>query len=342
MPTLCGVTFVLGCLVGCAEPSDRCKSDLNCNRGRLCVLGHCRPAGEAGLGGQSGSDGGRDGRTEAPSPDDAREDAGDADDGRRDGESSCGPDAEDCHWTPARLPGLVLWLDASLGVTAGSDGAVSRWLDRSGLGNHALQPASQLSPRLAPAGTNGRPLVAFGSPGGRQDIHMVIRDAPSLRWGRDPFAFVLVAISDNQLRNPGVLYRKRGPVTTASGLEVSAAGRGEGRLVVALRPDLVPYETIAYGITEGPPFAFAIRRSNSTTLELRVNGRRDGRVSGEEIDVDISASGADAVLGAGVDDMPMCCQLYGGIAEVVAVHGVLSDEDLASLEAYLRQKHALP
>jgi hypothetical protein len=124
-------------------------------------------------------------------------------------------------------------------------------------------------------------------------------------------------------------------------LQILTGGTEDG-LAVRLRPDLASYDTISTKLNTSTPLAFGVRRNSSTTLELRVNGRLNGRVNSAEVDVNISAVGADVVLGGGADETPACCPLFGGIAELVAVRGALADEDLGRLEAYLTAKYALP
>jgi hypothetical protein len=325
--------LIVGCVVSCVQPIPTCARDSDCNPGRLCSAGTCTPAEEVR----------RDAAAPQPGPDAtgepdvlARPDAPDA----GAGQGRCSGEGGDCGWTPALLTGLVLWLDAGFGTTVDAGGMVSRWRDRSGLDNDAVSDAPS-GPVVVPNGASGLPLLLFHSSGGPQGVHLRIRDAPSLRWARDPFAIVVVATSTNVQKAPGSLFRKRPPLPPAPGLQLFAEGRGDGRLLAALRPDVVSYETIADGFTTGAPFAFGVRRSESTTLELRVNGRRDGRVRSNDVDVDISGTGTDALLGAGIDEAPACCQLYGGIAEVVAVHGPLSDDDLFRLERYVTEKYGL-
>jgi hypothetical protein len=252
-------------------------------------------------------------------------------------EFECGA-GDGCGWTPDLLPGLALWLDAGLGVSVEGDGTVSSWRDRSGRDNHAVADGALLRP-VSVAGPNGRPMIAFRSPEGADGVHLRVRDAPTLRWGSDPFLLVVVGLSTNEAPSPGLLFRKRGLEPTANGLELMAEGPGDGRLQASLRPDRAPYETIAQHLTNGRPFAFAVRRTGTNLLELRVNGHADGRVPGAMVS-DISGPGADVLLGAGAD--PPCCQLTGGIAEVIAVAGELSDDDLARVESYLRNKYGLP
>jgi len=61
---------------------------------------------------------------------------------------------------PTRLPGLVLWLRADLGITL-NGGNVSAWADQSGNGNHATQGTAANQPLYVSSGINGRPTVRF-------------------------------------------------------------------------------------------------------------------------------------------------------------------------------------
>ena len=55
--------------------------------------------------------------------------------------------------------GLVLWLDACVGVTAES--GVSEWEDQSGNGNDATQTTESYQPAYILDGLNGNPVVRF-------------------------------------------------------------------------------------------------------------------------------------------------------------------------------------
>jgi hypothetical protein len=333
-PVLGRAALALAAACACVHVTDRCESDSNCDPGRRCVAGRCRPADRVAPfdGSATGRGmGGVNSAGEIPSSD--------APPGavERGGTSEAAPG-----WSPGLLPGLALWLDASLGVTAGSDDTVSSWRDQSGRGNDAIAGDAGSRPKASRGGANGSPLVLFGSSQAPQSVFVRVPDAPTLRWGTGPFAVILVAASENHTALPGLLFRKRGPDPTASRLELMAEGPGDGRLQASLRPDLAPYETIAQHLTNGRPFAFAVRRTVAGVLELRVNGQPNGRVLGPQVLVDISAPGADIVLGAGADQDPPCCQLSGGIAEVIGVEGDLSDDDLSRVETYLRDKYGLP
>lgn len=63
-------------------------------------------------------------------------------------------------FTPPRLPGLTLWLDAS--GLSGSDGdPVTTWTDLSGQGNHATQSTTAAKPTFKTNIVNGRAAVLF-------------------------------------------------------------------------------------------------------------------------------------------------------------------------------------
>ena len=55
--------------------------------------------------------------------------------------------------------GMVLWLDAGMGITAAS--GISKWEDQSGSGNHAVQETTSFQPTYIPDGLNGNPVVRF-------------------------------------------------------------------------------------------------------------------------------------------------------------------------------------
>src|SRR5262245_29395564 len=104
------LALLLACLADCVGTSRRCETDRNCNPGRRCVVGWCEPAGDAAGGNPRGDGEQGDGRAERAPADSPDGNAGDAGRGGLDGESTCAADAEDCRWSPSRLPGLVLWL----------------------------------------------------------------------------------------------------------------------------------------------------------------------------------------------------------------------------------------
>lgn len=61
-------------------------------------------------------------------------------------------------WSPANLPNLALWLDAST-ITATEADPIATWSDASGLGNHATQSTAELRPTYTTA--NGIAALKF-------------------------------------------------------------------------------------------------------------------------------------------------------------------------------------
>jgi prepilin-type N-terminal cleavage/methylation domain-containing protein len=74
-------------------------------------------------------------------------------------------------WTPANLPGLALWLDASDASTVTlNGGAVSEWRDKSGTNRHATQAAPAAQPSYVAGALNGRNVVRFLADGDWVDL----------------------------------------------------------------------------------------------------------------------------------------------------------------------------
>ncbi|MDP7290872.1 MAG: Ig-like domain-containing protein, partial [Verrucomicrobiota bacterium] len=63
--------------------------------------------------------------------------------------------------TPVPVNGLRLWLDAGEGLTAGDDGMVSAWADRSLFGHDVSQAEAAQQPRLVADAVNSREAVLF-------------------------------------------------------------------------------------------------------------------------------------------------------------------------------------
>jgi hypothetical protein len=64
-------------------------------------------------------------------------------------------------FTPAKIPNLVLWFDASRITGLNDTDPVAQWDDVSGLSNHATQATASKKPAYRTAQVNGRPAVSF-------------------------------------------------------------------------------------------------------------------------------------------------------------------------------------
>jgi hypothetical protein len=237
-------------------------------------------------------------------------------------------------WTPASLADLVVWLDAtasgSVEVTAGK---VSRWTDRSGRANHAVQAMPSMRPSLDPTGMNGRPTITFAFP---TPIYLQIPDGPDLQWGTGDFLLAVVAKGTNPQNDFATLYHKeayfagdfRGPA-----MFLPFGGEAQiGFKLLAAEPLGAAQNRF---FNDGRPF-MAVVRHLGTKLEIRGDGVPASRTITV---VDVSMPGRDVHIGAEPESNNQ--QLRGGISEMVAARGAVSDDDVAALEAYFKKKYGL-
>lgn len=66
-------------------------------------------------------------------------------------------------FTPAQLPGVVLWLRADLGLMLDGSNNVQTWLDQSGNGNHVSQSTAGSRPPVSAAAIGGKDALNFAS-----------------------------------------------------------------------------------------------------------------------------------------------------------------------------------
>ena len=280
------------------------------------------PTSDAGLGAVSSEDAGDSGG--AASTADAGADA-----------SEAGP------FTPASLgAGLVVWLDASKGVTQAA-GKVSRWADQSGQGNDAAQALAARQPSVHPGALAKKPTIAFdGVASG-----LGLADAASLRWGLEDYTIEIVAgytntPSTDDVVGYGALWTKGTPAYPYPGVALfgnSIAGAATSNLLVQVKsPDDTPRGWVnskADGLNDGTFRVYGTRRVGQTKLEARVDGAITAATIGP---VDVSTGGQPVFIGSRDGSLQL---LHGEIAEIVAYRGALSDADIATLEAYLRTKY---
>ena len=244
-------------------------------------------------------------------------------------------------FTPASLgAGLVVWLEASHGVTQ-TAGKVSSWGDQSGHANAAVQTIAAQQPTVHPAGVAKRTTLAFdGVASG-----LSIADAASLRWGLDDYTIEIVASytntpSTDDVAGYGALWTKGTPAYPFPGVALfgnTIAGTPGSNLLAQVKtPDDTPRGWVnskADGLNDGTFRVFGTRRVGQTRLEARV----DGAVTTATVAaVDVSTGGQPVWIGSREGSLQL---LHGEIAEIVAYRGALQDADVATLEAYLRDKY---
>jgi hypothetical protein len=249
-----------------------------------------------------------------------------------------------CEWTPADLgERLVVWLDAARSVTV-AGGKVARWSDLSTWGNHAVQPLPAWRPAVVSDAFGSRPGIALNpNPGDHQ--FLVIPDAPSLHFGTDPFMLVVVA---KTARGPGAhaaLWSKqenREPNYVGPSLWLvhdDIVGNGRLMLQVAF-VGAGQAHTTAEGFNQMVPFILTGRRLDATTLRVRVGGMEDDHTLPLDLaSLDLSAPGTDVMLGAH-RELAVQQEVRGAYAEIIAIHGAITEEELGSLERYLESRYA--
>jgi hypothetical protein len=94
-------------------------------------------------------------------------------------------------WSPANLPGLVLWLRADLGITIGT--GVSAWADQSGNGNNFTQATGSAQPSLVTM--SGRQAIRFT--GASSQSLACVHTASAMLTGTSAERFaVMLALAD--------------------------------------------------------------------------------------------------------------------------------------------------
>lgn len=217
-------------------------------------------------------------------------------------------------WTPSMLPGLVLWLNDSSGIVINPSypGIVEHWLDSSGNGNLATNDVGAQGnggSALDPSVINGHD--AIFCTGADTGAFLAIQAAPSLDWGTGDFGIVIVAKLEQT-------------TTIFSSSEVQISSDGSTHVMLNAGGQSVT-------VTNPNPAAFQIIAARGATLRLEVGGA--------------TASGTATTVDSGSSNVSLCStstsSIPGEIAEVIAVKGTLSDEDLATTQAYLSTKFGL-
>lgn len=230
------------------------------------------------------------------------------------------PDAPPGAWSPTKLPSLALWLDGSVGVTAGVGNKVSKWADQSGNGNDATQQNVALQPLLSP-GINGRAGLYFDKNGSPVALNV---PAPKNAPMTGDFTVMVVFQAGITGATASDLFKSELATTTSATLSlsppqltasVSVAGSGK----FAASPQMI------YG--DGKPHLGGMRKT-AAKLEILADGASASVLNPPAGDV-----GGQFIVGG---------QLKGNITEVVLATASVDDAALAELTAYLKKKYALP
>jgi hypothetical protein len=250
--------------------------------------------------------------------------------------------------SPAELGDrLAIWLDGSFGPIQPGGEIVTNWVDRTANGNDGHASGDPV--RMLVSGSKAVGQVIFDG-----KSYFTIADAPTLQWGNDDYVVEVVAAYTNaparSFTGQACFYEKIG--NGAEGVSLTGNGIREDNntspviaavsSAVAL-PDLgltnITGDTL--GVNDGTFHVFGTRRTMLHHLEVRLDGRVDG-ASDIIQPRDISAIGQPLYVGA-IPHTPesLLDPVSGRIAEVIGVHGTVTDAELRRLEGYLRSKYGL-
>ncbi len=304
----------------------------------------CSSSSDSSSGGDGGA--GSDGATTGDGGgggggDDGGGSGGDSGGGGGDSGKDAGPS-----YTPLALPGVVLWLESSMGVTMSPS---FLWADQSPLHNDATVAPGDGAPdrNTASPPSNGHPGFGF-----HETEALVIADNASLQWGTGDFLVEVVA--SNNFNDPtpdgGTTfkyqdgnYTRRRYGETYSKL-VGAFGPGP----VLVYNDWSNRTWATVGAVDGANTLLRAPYDQNTKIHLLglrrkagvIELRVDGAVKDTQSDagaLDLSNVGTPVSIGGRAN----LTELVGGMWEVVAVKGATSDADLAAFENYAMSKYGL-
>lgn len=231
---------------------------------------------------------------------------------------------------PRHVPNLKLWLEASNLASIIKDGSnkASKWLDKSGLNNHAMQADTTKQPTYVSSGINGKP--ALQSDGNNRILnfsHPITVD--------DPFTIFLVLKADIVTTDP----------TTGSALNAA----------------------MAFGDATSSKSVFSIRQTRDTPDVLRTTAYNGGAIfnsgndnavlsttiydgtnvktyaNGSLVDDDVADSTGMLLTGGYLfnDNTSGQRSFIGWISDVLIYAGALDDEQRGQVEQYLIKKQEI-
>ncbi len=197
-------------------------------------------------------------------------------------------------FTPALIRSkLTLWLDP--GSLVEREGRVVHWTDLSPNGNDADQSNPSYAPVYATKGIHGLPAASFVGP----ITFLRIADRDSMRWGVNDVLVLVVARGTLQTAADAMLYQKTGP-PPYDGVDLylnadkpvpttRAAAQVSGEVYVVSAPPPATFVDDAVHLV-------GLRRAR-TTLEIRIDGEVSNAITSDAVSADVSAAGADAIIG---------------------------------------------
>jgi hypothetical protein len=195
-------------------------------------------------------------------------------------------------------------------------GAIARWLDQSPNGNDAT-PTNGDIVLIHPAVINGHDAIECPANGN----YLAVKDSASLDWGTGDFGLIAVA----RFGGPAYAWEKIDPNGGGPGV---AFGETNGGYTV--------YTPGASAVlAAGNVNSFHILAGRGARLRLEADGlTATGPTSTQDISFPGSANAVCLLTGASSSTSTE-------LAELILVKGALSDADLASAVAYLKNKFKL-
>ena len=227
-------------------------------------------------------------------------------------------------FSPARVAGLALWLDAG-GIEAASDGAaVAMWPDLSGRAHDAVQPAPDSQPQYRASALNGAAAVRFDGTNDSLSIDAALVSGKQKRTvlivGRPDIVGSRGFIDLGNAATPGAAFM----ITPEY-----AVSTGSGQRM------WVP------GASTTVPAITTIRLNGSSTANLAawVNGKRL-KVAGSKT-ARINTAGGVTIGGGTAGSGKGTRAFAGDIAEILVYDRGLSTRERVQLEEYLSRKYAI-
>lgn len=216
-------------------------------------------------------------------------------------------------FNPKRIPGLVLWLDASKINNLADGDAVTTWSDLSGKGNDLTQATAAQKPVFKVAIRNGKPVVRFD---GVDD-----RLSAAITAIAQPLTVFIVCTPGSSAAGRGI-YGGQGNVNTGMTMAVTTG------LI-----SILSATTLEGDVDRSGAWAVFEAVYNTTGSLLIVNGNQDAAGN-----VGINGTGDNIRVGSrGGEDL----FLSGDVAEFIVYDRLVSIAQRRQLRLYLAKKYAI-
>lgn len=237
-------------------------------------------------------------------------------------------------WTPASLPNLVGWFDATVGVTVGT--GASAWADQSGAGNNVAQATTSDQPATGSVTING--LNALGDWTSEDSLQMTSGCTIPI-YGQNALTLFVA------LKTPSSFSNSPTIVTGDTNTHGVMMRIGTGGAVELVQPGsfLLFAGTATVATSTAAVVGFTMDGAATSTFQTFVNSGT-AEASGSHSAI----SGTPAAFCIGRDNNYGGYSWVGGgatggdIAEIVACSSVLGSTDLASLYTYLSGRWGTP